>query len=95
MRNNNVTLKEALDQMVKDLKLKPKLDEARIKTCWLELMGKPIAKYTTEVSLKRGKLYVKIESAALKQELSFSRDKIKDLFNRELGEDIIKDVLIY
>ncbi|MDB5281800.1 MAG: hypothetical protein JWO06_875 [Bacteroidota bacterium] len=92
---NNVTLSEALDMMVSELKLKVKLDESRIKDAWALLMGKPIVKYTYSVSFKDGKLYIKIESAALKQELNYSRDKIKELFNKELGEEVIKDVVIF
>lgn len=95
MNNNNITLSEAIDRYVKAMKLKPKLDEARIKTQWVELMGKPIAKYTSDISLKNGKLYIKVDSAALKQELSYSREKIKDIFNSELGENTVREVLIF
>lgn len=86
---------EAIEQFIKERHLKPKLDEARIKERWAELMGKPIAKYTTDVSLKNGRLYIRIESAPLKKELTYSKEKIKELFNKEMGEDTIKDVLIF
>lgn len=96
MRNkNNVTLKQALDAMVKNLKLKGGIDEVRVREEWQKLMGGPIAKYTREISLKKGKLYVKVDSAPLKQELSYSREKIKELFNKELGEEIIQEVVIF
>lgn len=95
MRNkNNVTLKDALDNMVKDLKLKHGIDEVRIREGWARLMGAPISKYTREISLRKGRLYIKVDSAPLKQELSFSRDKIRELFNSELGEQVILDVVI-
>ena len=92
---NNVTLAEALDMMVVELKMKGKLDESRIRDAWAELMGKPITKYTSSITFKDGKLYIKIDSPALKQELNYSRDKIKELFNKELGEQVIKDVVIF
>lgn len=91
---NNVSLQEALDRMVKDLKLKHGIDEVRIREGWAKLMGAPISKYTKEISLRKGKLYVKVDSAPLKQELSFSRDKIRELFNTELGEEVILEVVI-
>lgn len=92
---NNVTLKDALEMMVKELKLKPRIDEVRIREEWVKLMGAPIAKYTQNISLKDGKLYIKVTSAALQHELSYSRGKIIELFNKELGEDIIKEVIIF
>ncbi|MCW5908508.1 MAG: DUF721 domain-containing protein [Chitinophagales bacterium] len=91
---NNVTLKEALEAMVKESKLKNGIDEVRVQEQWFKLMGAPIAKYTQQISLRKGKLYVKVESAPLKQELSYSREKIKTLFNRELGEEVIREVVI-
>jgi hypothetical protein len=96
MRNkNSVTIKQALEMMVSDLKIKGKLDESRIRDAWATVMGKPIAKYTTNISLNKSKLYVQVNSAALKHELNYSREKIKEVFNKELGEPIIKDVIIY
>ena len=92
---NDVTIAQALDMMVDDLKLRSKLNESRIRDGWAEIMGKPIAKYTSSVSLREGKLYIKIDSAALKHELNYSRGKIMELFNKELGPNVVKDVVIF
>lgn len=92
---NSLTLGQALDQMISELKLKPKMDEVRIQEDWERLMGKSIAKYTKEIKLMGGKLYLKIESAPLKQELIYSRDKIAEIINKELGSTVINEVVIY
>ena len=95
MRKNAVTFKEAIDLMVKEFKLRQGIDEIRIKELWGKLMGNMIARNTGEISLRKGKLYLKIESAALKHELKYSKEKIRDLFNKELGDNVITDVVIY
>ncbi|MES2621804.1 MAG: DUF721 domain-containing protein [Bacteroidota bacterium] len=96
MRNkNSVTIKQALEMMVSDLKIKGKLDESRIRDVWANVMGKPIAKYTTKISLTKSKLYVQVNSAALKQELNYSRDKIKEVLNKELNDSVVNEVIIY
>ena len=96
MRNKNaVTLSEALDMMVKQLKRICRMDEVRIREGWQKIMGNPIAKYTDSLNLKAGKLYIKVNSAPLKNELQDSRDKIKELFNKELGGDVINEVVIF
>ena len=92
---NTITIKQALDRMVSDLKLKGKLDESRVQDAWVEIMGKPIAKYTTKISLSKSKLYVQVSSAALKQELNYSKEKIKEVLNEKFGEPVIKEVIIY
>ncbi|MFN8286147.1 MAG: DUF721 domain-containing protein [Chitinophagales bacterium] len=92
---NNVTLGQALEMMVKELKLKSKLDETRIQDGWERIMGKPIAKYTSSIALRGTKLYIKVENAPLKQELTYGCEKIRDLFNQELGSAVIQEVVIF
>lgn len=95
MRKNAITLKAAIELMVNEFKLRSGLDESRIREKWGIVMGAMIAKHTSNISLRKGKLYLKIDSAALKHELTYSKDKIKEIFNKELGEDVITDVLIF
>ena len=47
-----------------------------------------------QIMVRKGVLYISILSAPLKHELSYAKDKIRDLMNAELGEDFIKDVVI-
>jgi predicted nucleic acid-binding Zn ribbon protein len=91
---NSLTIGEALDQMIKDLKLRPKMDEVRIQEEWERIMGKTIAKYTKEIKLMGGKLYLKVESAPLKQELLYSRERIIEMLDKELSI-VIYEVVIY
>ena len=95
MWKNAVTLKEAIQMMVREFKLSSGLHESKIRENWSKVMGTMIARHTSNISLRKGKLYLKIESAALKQELTYSKDKIKEIFNKELGENVITDVLIF
>jgi hypothetical protein len=44
--------------------------------------------------VRKNVLYLSIISAPLKQELSYSKDKIKAMINRELGEEYLEDVVI-
>ncbi len=94
-RHNDQKIDEVLKEMMNSKRLKPKLHQAKIKMVWEELMGPSISKYTTEISLRRNKLYVNISSAPLKQELSFGKEKIKKIMNETLGEAYIEDVVIY
>jgi predicted nucleic acid-binding Zn ribbon protein len=95
MRDNSVTIKQALEKMVSNLKIKGKLDESRLRDAWGKVMGAPIAKYTTSLSLNKGKLYISVNSAALKTELHYSRDKIKEVLNKELNDSVVKEVIIH
>jgi hypothetical protein len=83
-----------MQAMLKEYRLGPQLNEMRVKTLWAELMGKTINTYTSQITVRKGVLYITILSASLKHELSYGKDKIRDLMSAELGEEYIKDVVI-
>lgn len=93
-QKNDFSLSEAMQAMIKEYRLGPQLNEMRVKTLWAELMGKTINTYTSQIAVRKGVLYLSILSAPLKHELSYAKDKIRDLLNAELGEEYIKDVVI-
>jgi len=74
--------------------MRHKLYEVRIQQLWEELMGKTVARYTEKIEWKQGKLIITTHVAPLKQELMFSRDRIKQLFNDALEEALIEEVII-
>ena len=61
---------------------------------WEKLMGKLIAKNTQKLYIKDKKLFLHIESSALKQELTYSKSKIIEIINNESGTDLIHEVII-
>jgi hypothetical protein len=93
-KTNDQPINEVLQQMVHVFRLKPNLYKTKIENLWLEKMGSSIAGYTREIRMANNVLYVSIESSALRSELHFGREKIKEMFNKELGEDYIKEVVI-
>jgi predicted nucleic acid-binding Zn ribbon protein len=88
------TLKEVLLKMMEVYKLKGKLNQTRIRSLWEELMGPSIARQTTELRIHHKKLYVQLQSASLRNELSYGREKIKDMINERLGERYLEDVIL-
>jgi hypothetical protein len=88
------SLKDILREVADSMNWKAKLNEAKIKEIWAEKMGTTINFHTTQVKLRRDKLFIYINSSSLKHDLSFQKDKIKEFFNLELGGDVIKEVSI-
>ena len=58
-------------------------------------MGPSVTKYTVKIEVEKRILFVKLSNAALKQELSYARQKIKKMLNDEVGEEVLLDVRIY
>lgn len=91
---NNQSLKNVLKDMVETYRLKSRLTQTRLQNVWETIMGKTISGYTKEIKLRKNTLYLTIDSATLKQELSYGKEKIKNVLNKELGEKLIEEVVI-
>lgn len=87
------TVGEAMRELLDTYKLKAKFEQTQLINSWERLMGAPIARRTDKIFISDRKLYVKISSAALKQELNLSKSKIMSLFMREFNELIVDDVV--
>ncbi|NIG56128.1 DUF721 domain-containing protein [Chitinophaga sp. Cy-1792] len=94
MRHGTTSIGDALREFLNKSRMKPRLTEVRIQENWEDIMGKTIARYTSGIQLIDGKLIITTTVAPLKQELSYSKDKIIKLVNEKLGENVVKEVII-
>ena len=60
---------------------------------WFNVAGRNVSQYTGNIYIKNNTLYLKINSSALKQELSYGKDKIIENFNKEIGTNEIKKII--
>lgn len=84
----NDVIREVLDQY----NLQTRLAEARAAGSWGKVVGKLIAKYTRNVFVRDGILYVRIDSSVIKNEIDYSRKKIIDEINEGVGDEVIKEI---
>ena len=75
-------------------KLNSGLNNIKVQYLWREVMGNNVNSYTNEIVLKKNTLYVNLNSSVLRQELSFGKQKIIDLLNKELGKTVIKKIVL-
>lgn len=87
------TVKSAIHELLATYKIKDKFTATQITTSWGTLMGDPIARRTEKVFMKDKKLFVKLNSAPLKNELSLSKQKMLSLFEKEFGEGAVQDIV--
>ena len=86
-------LKQAIEDMLELYKLKSKFNETYIISYWEQIMGTVISSRTTEIYIKERKLFIQLDSAPLRNELLLAKNKIVSMINKEVGEDIIEDVI--
>ena len=91
-KKNPVSVKNVIDKILLNKKLNNGLLELRIKDAWKNVMGKNINTYTTNITLNKQIIFVKLSSAPLKNELVYRADTIVKLLNNELGQEKIKKI---
>jgi len=91
-KSNEITLKEAIEALLISYKLSDKLDETRLIASWDKVVGKLIVRHTDELYVKNRILYVKLDSAALRNELAMAKSKLVISINRTTGKDVIEDI---
>ena len=87
-------MQDAIQQFLKQSKLKSGLQAVRIEDIWEQIMGKTIAKYTDKIQIINHTLFITSTVAQLKHELLYQKEKIIDRVNEVLGEKVINDVVI-
>ncbi len=103
LENSKIPYRKTNDELVGSLVLRmlkaygieEKYFEARAKQLWHETMGSTISSYTQNIYVKNRKLYITISSSSLRQEISFSKEKIKAFINEGIGENFILGVVIW
>jgi len=92
--SEDTPLRELIDKMLRSYGLGPKLDEVKLLKCWEEVVGAMIAKHTRNIYFREGNLYVELDSAPLRQELSFAKTKLIDMLNQKMGKDLVQKLHI-
>jgi len=90
---NDKSLKEAIEQMLQVYKLKRRFDETAVISGWSELVGKPVANRTKEIFIHDKKLFLRIESSVVKNELMMMRNQIIDKINDEAKTILIEEII--
>lgn len=92
-KHNQRTIKQAIDELLHTYRLDGKMAELKLISSWEKIMGSMISKHTTDIFISNKHLFVKLDSAALRQELSYGREKIVKMLNEAAGGQVIEQVV--
>ena len=90
---NEKSLKEVLDNLIQKQNWKGGIEKAGVEDAWRALMGKAVQTRTQSVYFNDGRLFVKLTSTTLKQELFYSKDTILSRLNETLGQNLVDEVV--
>ena len=90
---NDKSLKDAIEQMLNVYKIKRRFDETGVLAAWPELVGKPVANRTKELFIRDRKLFLRIESSVIKNELMMMRAQIMEKINEKANCVLVEEVI--
>ena len=92
-KKNTELLSDVIRQVLKEQHLDKPLNEKRLIDAWPLVLGNNIVQYTSELSIKNRVLYVSLTSSVLRHDLFLSREQIKNSLNKQVGFDVIVDIV--
>jgi len=88
-----INLKNDLDEFMEYIGLSEKMQDLKILKVWNECVGDTISKFSKPVEIKKNKLYVSVENAVWRYELSARKSEILERVNQIIKNKIIKDII--
>lgn len=92
-RGKSVTLKDGIEALIDAYKLRAKFNKTSVVANWEQYVGKPIAAKTSKIYVHDRKLFVRIESAVMRNELKLMKSKVLEEVNKNYPESVIDDVV--
>jgi hypothetical protein len=92
--SNQQPLKEVIDDWLAKHPAADKAKETRVAHLWGALLGPAVKNRTTSMYFRNGILQVKLDSSVLRNELSFAKSSIIENMNKELGENVVLEIIM-
>ena len=86
-------LKLAIEEFIKTFRLEDKLSETKVLHSWDKVVGEMVSKHTRRISIHKKTLFVSLDSAALRNELFYLKEKIILALNKEAGKVVIEELV--
>ena len=93
-RTQSRPVKEIIEELFKASGIDRKLKEREMVRQWDDVVGVTIARCTESIYILDRKLFVKIRSSVIRNELGMIREGLRQELNRRSGEDLIDEIII-
>ena len=93
-RSKTEKIDQLIQQVLKENNLDGKLKEYKLVASWEKVIGKTVANATTDIYIRNRKLFVKVRSSVIRNELLMIKDGLINALNREVEANIIDDLIV-
>jgi len=94
-RDEFKSLKEALEEFFRqNPRIGRSVTRARVAEAWMELLDAESKPYMTRIRFRGGTLFVKVNSAPLRENLDRQKNELLQRLNEKLGEPLVQKIVI-
>lgn len=91
---DDIGIKDVIERWIETYRLRSKYDASSVVNAWPDIIGNAIANRTQQIYIRDKKLFVKVESAVIKNELAMMRRQIIGRVNEYVGHVVIEEFII-
>jgi len=92
--SNQQPLKDVIDDWLSGHPMARRAKETQIVHLWGDLLGRMVKNHTHAITFRNGRLTVTLDSAAIRHELSFAKTQIIENLNKELGSEMVTELIL-
>jgi len=88
------SLEESLKKLISEYNLEKTVQQSSVFEKWDEVVGSRLKEVSKPVKIEHGKLMVKVESAAWRNEIQYLLPQIKRNLNEKIGSETVKKIVL-
>ena len=92
--DNNRKIGAIIRKLMQNPRLAQGLDKLDAIEVWQDVIGLTFQKYITSQRISDGILYVKLNSAVVRNEIGYQKNKLLEKINQRLGKEFISDIIL-
>lgn len=85
---------EMFDELFRSPYIAAKIAEGYMPDTWREVVGDRVAEMTTQIRLRRGTLYVHVQSSVVRSELMLQREALRMALNNRSRVPVVERLVI-
>ena len=94
MMQEDRTVDYFMERFFKRYELTDTASEMRVERIYRALVGDTISRLTLKISYKKGTLRLRLASAALRQEITFRKERLRQAINDQLGSEEVQKIVL-
>ncbi|SVD65255.1 uncharacterized protein METZ01_LOCUS418109 [marine metagenome] len=93
-RLNQQIIGTVIKKLLKKQNLKVRLEELNVLDYSKEVLGINLMKYITDLSIEKNTLFIKVNSAVVRNELSYQKTNLRKRINKKTGKEFLKEIVL-